>query len=169
MTSLYSSDYKLVILRRRINVKMIISSFYNKGGVNKLLILQFNAYLNRNLTSNCGLNLKQMPPTHPSMPRAVDFTPSRLSSPRFSHSKPANHYQTNSLYNYSKQVARSQVYMRARVKKITVMRAQLTYISRDNFAITIYVSILLIVNFEPDFDPNFESRGVPNQVTKSAV
>lgn len=59
--------------------------------------------------------------------------------------------------------------MRARVKKITVMRAQLTYISRDNFAITIYVSILLIVNFEPDFDPNFESRGVPNQVTKSAV
>ena len=114
VTSLYSSDYKLVILRRRINVKMIISSFYNKGGVNKLLILQFNAYLNRNLTSNCGLNLKQMPPTHPSMPRAVDFTPSRLSSPRFSHSKPANHYQTNSLYNYSKQVARSQVYMRAR-------------------------------------------------------
>ena len=42
--------------------------------------------------------------------------------------------------------------MRARVKKITVMRTQLTYISRDNFAITIYVSILLIVNFEPDFD-----------------
>ena len=31
------------------------------------------------------------------------------------------------------------------------MRAQLTYISRDNFAITIDMSILLIVNFEPDF------------------
>ena len=60
--------------------------------------------------------------------------------------------------------------MRARVKKNHGhARSADLYISRDNFAITIYVSILLIVNFEPDFDPNFESRGVPNQVTKSAV